>query len=137
MKELKEILDKSLLDGSCLVITINCNISKLTVRIIDSRQMILYGMGLDERQGFTLNIGIDKNSNKGRKLREKLNESSFLADFKTFEDKRSMIYLKDFRQEIELLEKALYDLVRKLDNTSSQESYQLTVNRADRNYTIE
>lgn len=134
MTELKEILEKSLIDDSSMNITIHCNIPKLTLRITDSRQMYLYGIGLDRQQGFTLNIDIDKNSNKGKKLRETLNESNFLTDFKTFEDKRSMIYLKDFRQEIELLEKVIQDLLDKFD---IDKSYQLTASRTDGNYTIE
>ncbi|MGC4023242.1 MAG: hypothetical protein QM734_15510 [Cyclobacteriaceae bacterium] len=137
MTELKEILEKSLTDDSCMSITIHSNIPKLTLRITDSRQMYIYGIGLDKQQGFTLNIGIDKNSNKGKKLRETLNESNFLTDFKSFEDKRSMIYLKDFRKEIELLEKTIHDLLDKFDNGSSRQSYQLTANRTDGNYTIE
>ena len=96
--------------------------------------MFIYGIGLDRQQGFTLNIDIDKNSSKGKKLRETLNESNFLTDFKTFEDKRSMIYLKDFRQEIELLEKAIQDLLDKFD---IGKSYQLTASRTDGNYTVE
>jgi hypothetical protein len=131
MTNLKEILEKSLLDDSCMSITIHCNIPKLTVRITDSRQMFIYGIGLDRQQGFTLNIDIDKNSNKGRKLRERLKENNFLTDFKTFEAKKSMIYLKDFRQEIELLEKTIHDILDKVDNSSSEQSYQLTVNRTD------
>ena len=118
-------------------VTIHCNVPKLTVRITDSRQMFIYGIGLGRQQGFTLNIGIDKNSNKGKQLREKLDQSNSLTDFKTFEDKRSMIYLKDFRQEIELLEKAIHDILDKVDNSSSGQSYQLTANRTDGNYTME
>jgi hypothetical protein len=137
MTELKEILEKSLIDASCMSVTIHCNVPKLTVRITDSRQMFIYGIGMDKQQGFTLNIGIDKNSNKGKKLKGKLEEGNFLTDFKTFEDKRSMIYLKDFRQEIELLEKAIHDILDKVDNSSSKQSYQLTANRTDGNYTIE
>ena len=136
MTKLREILEKSLLDDSSLTITINSKIPKLTLRINDTRQMIYFGIGLDRQQGFTLNIAIDKNSNKGKKLRETLNESDFLTDFKTLEDKRSMIYLKDFGQEIGLLEKTIHDLLNKLDSSSGQ-FYQLTVNRTDRNYTIE
>lgn len=137
MTELKEILEKSLIDDSCMSITVHCNIPKLTLRITDSRQMFIYGIGLDKQQGFTLAIDIDKNSSKGRKLREMLNENSFLTDFKTFEDKRSMIYLKDFRQEIELLDKTIHDLLSKFDNNNSGQSYQLTAIRTDGNYTIE
>src|SRR4051812_7778865 len=137
MTELREILEKSLIDDSCMSITIHSNIPKLTLRITDSRQMFIYGIGLDKQQGFTLNIYIDKNSNKGKKLRETLNEINFLADFKKFEDKRSMIYLKDFRQEIELLEKTIQNLRDKFDSDSSRKSYQLTANRTDGNYTIE
>ncbi len=134
MTELKKILEKSLIDDSSMSITIDCNIPKLNLKITDSRQMIIYGIGLDRQQGFTLNIDIDKNSNKGKKLRETLNESNFLTDFKTFEDNRSMIYLKDFRQEIELLEKAIQDLLDKFD---IGKSYKLTSSRTDGNYTIE
>jgi hypothetical protein len=137
MTELREILEKSLIDDSCMSITIHCNIPKLTVRITDSRQMFIYGIGLDKQHGFTLNIDIDKNSNKGKKLRETLKESNILIDFKTFENSRSMIYLKDFRQEIELLERAIHDLLDKCDNNSSDQSYQLSVNRTDANHTIE
>jgi len=99
--------------------------------------MIYYGIGLDRQQGFTLNIDIDKNSNKGKKLRETLTESNLLTDFKTFEDKRSIIYLKDFGQGMELLEKTIHDVLNELDNGSSTQSYQLTVNRTDGNYRIE
>jgi hypothetical protein len=137
MTELKKILEKSLIDDSCMSITIHCNVPKLTVRITDSRQMFIYGIGLDKQQGFTLNINIDKKSNKGKKLREKLDEGNFLTDFKTFEDKRSTIYLKDFRQEIELLEKTIHNILNKIGNSSSAESYQLTANRTDGNHTIE
>jgi hypothetical protein len=137
MTEFKNILEKSLINDSCMSITIHCNIPKLTLRITDSRQMIIYGIGLDRQQGFTLNIGIDKNSTRGRKLRDTLNESNLLTDFKTFEDKRSMIYLKDFRQEIELLEKAVQDLLSKFDVGNLGQSYQLTANRTDGNCTIE
>jgi hypothetical protein len=131
MTELKEILEKSLLDDSSLTITINCNIPKLTLRINDSRQMLYYGLGLDRKHGFTLNINIDKNSNKGKRLSEALNESNFLTGFKMFEDKGSMIYLKDFKQEIELLEKTIHDLLNKFDNISLGQSYRLMVNRTD------
>ena len=137
MTGLIEILEKSLSDDSSLTIMINCKIPKLTLRITDSRQMIYYGIGLDRQQGFTLNIDIDKNSNKGKKLRETLTESNLLTDFKTFEDKRSIIYLKDFGQGMELLEKTIHDVLNELDNGSSTQSYQLTVNRTDGNYRIE
>ncbi len=137
MIELKEMLEKSLSDDSSLSITIRCDIPKLTLRITDSRQMIIYGIGLDRQHGFTLNIDVDKNSNKGKKIREKLNGDNFLMDFKTFEDKRSMLYLKDFKQEMKLLEKTDNDLLNKFMNNNSEQSYQLTVNRTDGNYTIE
>lgn len=137
MIELKEMLEKSLSDDSSLSITIRCDIPKLTLRITDSRQMIIYGIGLDRQHGFTLNIDVDKNSNKGKKIREKLNGDNFLMDFKTFEDKRSMLYLKDFKQEMKLLEKTDNDLLNKFKNNNSEQSYQLTVNRTDGNYTIE
>jgi hypothetical protein len=136
MTELREILEKSLLDDSSLTITINSKIPKLTLGINDSRQMIYYGIGLDRQQGFTLNINIDKNSNEGEKVRETLSKSDFLTDFKTFEDKRSMTYLKDFGRQIGLIEQAIHDLLNKFDNGSGQ-FYQLTVNRTDGNYAIE
>lgn len=130
-------LKRKLLSGPIIGEAYNCNVPKLTLRITDSRQMFIYGIGLDKQQGFTLNIGIDKNSNKGKQLREKLDRCNSLPDFKTFEDKTSMIYFKDFRQEIELLEKAIHDILDKVDNTSSGQSYQLTANRTDGNYTME
>lgn len=99
--------------------------------------MIIYGIGLDRQQGFTLNVDINKKSNKGNKLRKKMNESNSLADFKTFECKRSILYLKDFKQEIELLEKTIHDLLDKFSVGNSGHSYQLTANRTDGNYTVE
>lgn len=118
MIELKDILEKSLIDDSSLGITIHCNVPKLTLRITDSRQMIVYGIGLDKQQGFTLNVYIDKNSNKGKKIREKLSEGNFLIDFKIFEDKRSIIYLKDFKRETELIERTTNTLLSKLENNT-------------------
>jgi hypothetical protein len=136
MTELRETLEKSLLDDSSLAITINSKISKLTLRVNDSRQMIFYGIGLDRQQGFTLSIEIDKNSKEGKKLRETLNKSDFLTDFKIFESKRSMTYLKDFGQGIEFIEQAIHDLLNKLDNHSGL-FYYLTVNRTDGNHEID
>jgi hypothetical protein len=80
---------------------------------------------------------IGGNSNKDKKLRETLSDGNILTNFKIFEDKRSMIYLKDFKQEIELLVKAIDDLLDKFDNSSSGQPYQLTINRTDGNYTTE
>ena len=137
MTELRAILDKSLLEDSSLMIMIDCNIPKLTLRINDSRQMIFYGIGLDKRQGFTLHIDIDRNSNKGKKLKEALTDNNFLSGFKSFEDKKSIVYLKDFRQEVGLLEKTIDNLLNTFDKSGSGQSYQLRVNRTDGNYRVE
>jgi hypothetical protein len=137
MTELKKVLEKSLIDDSCMSITIHCNIPKLTLRINDSRQMTMYGIGLDRQQGFTLSVDIDRNSNKGKKLREKLNEGNSMTDFKAFEGKRSILYLKDFKLEIDLIEETIHDLLRNFDVGNSGQTYHLTANRTDGNFTIE
>lgn len=136
MSPLKEILEKSLIDDSCMSVTIHCNIPKFNLRITDSRQMILYGIGLDKQPGFTLNIDIDKNSNKGKKLREILHESNSLADFQEVEDKRSMIYLKDFQQQIDLLEKTVHLILGIVTKSTSEQFYEVTATRTDGNYTL-
>ncbi len=137
MKELKEILEQSLVDNSCMSVIIHCNIPKLNLNINDSRQMYGYGIGLDRQQGFTLTVSIDKNSNKGKKLKELLNENNFLTDFKTVEDSRSVIYRKDFRQEIELLEKTIQHLLHKINKGGSEQFFELTATRTDGTFKIE
>src|SRR6478609_7258434 len=103
MTDLEKIFKENLTTHSSLSIRIHCHVPKLDLKITDSRQMIIYGIGLDRRQGFTLNIYIDKKTNKGKRITAALNKINFLVDFKVFEDKRSMIYLKDFKQEVELI----------------------------------
>ncbi|MBI3221221.1 MAG: hypothetical protein HYZ44_17055 [Bacteroidetes bacterium] len=137
MKELKEILEKSLVDDSSMSVIIHCNIPKLHLNINDSRQMLGYGIGLDRQQGFTLTVSIDKNSNKGKKIKELLNENNFLADFKPFEGRRSVIYCKDFRREIETLEKTIHHLIHKINKGSSEQFFELTATRTDGTFTIE
>lgn len=137
MTELREILENCLLNDSIMTITINCNIPKLTLRINDSRQMIFYGIGQDKQHGFTLNISIDKNSKIGKKLLEKLNDKCFLTDFIVFEDIKSMIYLKDFKQEVKCLESTINELLIKLNYNNSTQTYQLIANRTEGNYRLE
>ncbi|NOS94600.1 MAG: hypothetical protein HOP30_22035 [Cyclobacteriaceae bacterium] len=137
MKELKKILEQSLVDDSCMSVTIHCNIPKLNLIINDSRQMLGYGIGLDRQQGFTLSIWIDKNSNKGKKLKELLNENNFLTEFKAFEAGRSVIYLKDFRREIELLERTIHHLLGKINKGSSGQFFELTATRTDGTFRLE
>ncbi len=134
MTELKEILNKCLTDEGLFSIIIDCKIPKLSLMINDSSQMILYGIGPDRKQGFTLNIRVDNNSNKGKRIRETLNAFNFLNDFSSFESKRSIIYLKDFEQEIDLITETVQELLNILQ---VNQYHQLTVNRTNVTYQLE
>lgn len=137
MKELKEILNRSLIEDSSLSITVNCRIEKLNLKITDSRQMIVYGIGLDKQPGLTLNIEVNKNSKKGNRIMEVLNTNNLLTDFVVFEDKRSVIYLKDFGRKIDVITEAIQGLLDNFKKNNLGQPYQLTINRTDGNFRLD
>jgi hypothetical protein len=99
--------------------------------------MICFGIGLDAQSGFTLNLSIDKNSNKGKKIIQTLNAINFLTDFKAFGNNRTVTYLKDFGQKTELIIQAVQDLLANFKNGNFEQPYQVTVHHSEENFRIE
>jgi hypothetical protein len=99
--------------------------------------MIYYGIGSDRRQGFTLNIDINENSKTGTRIKEKLDEMNFLAEFKSFKNKDSVLYLRDFGVDIGLIADKVDELLRNVDTRPTGQRYDLTLNRTDGNYRLE
>jgi hypothetical protein len=137
MIELKETLQNSLIENSSLSVYIDCHVPKLTMRINDSRQMILYGIGLDKQHGFTLNVSIDKNSNMGKRISQLLNSKGMLNEFKVFEDKRSLIYVKDFGSKVTEISETIDKIFEELSSYNLGKPYEFTVNKMDTYHRLE
>jgi hypothetical protein len=107
------------------------------MRINDSRQMILYGIGLDKQHGFTLNVSIDKNSNMGKRISQLLNSKGMLNEFKVFEDKRSLIYVKDFGSKVTEISETIDKIFEELSSYNLGKPYEFTVNKMDTYHRLE
>lgn len=113
MKDLEKILLDSLSSDTGILVSIDSGIPKTTIRIHDSRTMILYGIGKERLPGFTLSISIDKNSNKGKRIKTEL--TKLMEGFREFDDRRSILHLHDYGTDINKLMSDLTSIVNKVE----------------------
>jgi hypothetical protein len=124
MKDLEKILLDSLISDTGILVSIDSGIPKTTIRIHDSRTMILYGIGKMRQQGFTLSISIDKNSNKGKRIKTEL--AKLIEGFGEFDDSRSIRHLHDYGTDINKLMNDLTNILNKVKG-----KFKFTVSETD------
>ena len=100
-KELHRILADAVLNGTSVNVTIDNGIPKTIIRIHPSGSMILYGIENQDEAGFTLCISVDNQSKKGKRIIEELIKNDTLKAFKIMTDKRSNIYVCDYKTDID------------------------------------
>jgi hypothetical protein len=95
MKELKELLEKCIEADEGTVVSFDCHIPQVTIRLHDSRTMLQYGIQRKKEIGFSVGIAIDKGSKKGKQIIYEFNNKKSLDSFKEFEEDRWKLYVKD------------------------------------------
>jgi hypothetical protein len=127
MKELHNILTDNILNDKGITVTIDSGIPKTTIRIHQSATMILYGIGKQNEPEFTLCIFVENKSNKGNRINEALINDNVLTGFKTFSDNRSIIYVCDFKTNIDSIVTKAHEVLDGLKLFSSGKEPRLIV----------
>jgi len=136
MKELHNILTDNIQNDKRVTVTIESEIPKTTIRIHQSATMILYGIGKQDEPGFTLYISVDNKSNKGKRINEELSKGDTLREFKMFNDKRSNIYLCDFKTDVDSIVNKTSEVLDRLKLCSPSNEIKLIVNIANDTHTL-
>lgn len=76
------------------------NSSEASLMIYDTRRMISFGLGLDRKFGYTVRL-FAKNSFFNSQIKNALENSQLLAEYKKSEMARSMTFVKDYKLSIE------------------------------------
>lgn len=136
MTELSKILFEAFGSNKSIVVTVDCHIQEVLMRIHDSRTMYLYGIARQDAMGFTLQVAVDIRTNKGKKVMSTLVGSGLLSEFVLVEQPKEMMCLKDFKQNVGQLEKCLGEVLAGLLNFRTNDSVSLLVQGAGDVYVL-
>jgi|GEM_PF-4022126 len=136
MTALSKILHESLESDESIIVTVDCHIQKVLIRIHDSRTMYLHGIPRQDSMGFTLQVAIDIHTNKGKKVMSKLVGSGLLSEFALLERPRQLMYLKDFKQNVDQLENCIEEVLAGLSNYRTNDSVSFVIQGAGDVYVL-
>ena len=79
---------------------------------------------------------VDNKSNRGKRINEELSKGDALGQFKTFNDKRSNIYVCDFKTDVDSIVNKTYEVLDRLKLFSPSSETRLNLNITKDTYTL-
>ncbi|MEJ1237317.1 hypothetical protein WBG78_04250 [Chryseolinea sp. T2] len=135
MDELHKILTDNISHDMSFTVTVDGLPPKIVIKVFQSVTMAYY-MGKREASGFTLYVSIENVSGKGKKIVGELTRD-ILKQFKTVSEKRWLVLLYDFGEDIDSIVDKVGEILDRLKVISPDFVPALTVSKTTEMHRLE